>query len=207
MLRIFGRANSINVRKVLWTCEEIGIAYTREDWGRGYRSTNEPEFAALSAFGVVPVVDDDGVILRESQAIVRYLCGKHERSDLLPTDLQTRARVEAWMDWAATDMYAEIRPVVHGLLFKTPGSDDPELIRRGIEGWTVQMKRLADALSVDGPYLMGRTFTAADIPVGLNVNRWFALDFEKPSIPPVEAYYEQLKQRSAYLTHGANGLP
>lgn len=207
MLRIYGRANSINVRKVLWACEEIGIPYERDDWGRGYRPTSEPEFQAVSPFGVVPVIDDDGFILRDSQAIVRYLCAKHNRADLLPTDLKRRALIEAWMDWAAIDLYNEIRPVVHGLVFKTPGADDPETIQKGIDGWAVQMRRLEGELAAGGPYLMGNEFTAADIPMGLSVNRWFALDFGKPSLPAVGAYYERLKERPAYRAHGANGLP
>jgi hypothetical protein len=66
MLKIYGRANSINVRKVLWMCHEIGLEYAREDWGRGFRPTSEPEFQRVSRFGVVPVVDDDGFVLRES---------------------------------------------------------------------------------------------------------------------------------------------
>ena len=82
MLRIYGRANWSNVRKVLWTVDEIGIAYEREDWGRGYRSTDEAEFKRVSNFGVVPVIDDDGFNLRESNTIVRYLCSKHGRDDL-----------------------------------------------------------------------------------------------------------------------------
>ena len=92
MLKIYGRANSINVRKVLWTVEEIGLPFTREDWGRGYRPTSDPEFLKLNPFAVVPVIDDDGFILRESHAISRYLAAKHGRTDLYPTDPKTRAR-------------------------------------------------------------------------------------------------------------------
>ena len=36
MIKIYGRANSINVRKVLWICEEIGETYEREDWGAAF---------------------------------------------------------------------------------------------------------------------------------------------------------------------------
>ena len=57
-LRILGRANSFNVRKVLWLCDELGIPYQREDWGRGHRPTNTPEFLALNPTGQVPVVLD-----------------------------------------------------------------------------------------------------------------------------------------------------
>ena len=57
-LRVLGRANSFNVRKVLWVCDEIGIPYTREDFGRGFKPTNTPEFLKLNLTGQVPVVID-----------------------------------------------------------------------------------------------------------------------------------------------------
>ena len=86
MLKIHGRANSINVRKVLWMLDEVGQPYERQDWGRGYRPTSEAEFAALSRFGVVPVISDDAFVLRESHTIVRYLASKYRRTDLYPAD-------------------------------------------------------------------------------------------------------------------------
>ena len=64
MLKILGRANSFNVRKVLWTCDELGIAYEREDWGRGHRSTDDPEFLKYNPNGLVPAVVDGDVVLR-----------------------------------------------------------------------------------------------------------------------------------------------
>lgn len=207
MLKIYGRANSINVRKVLWLADEIGIPYTREDWGRGYRPTSEPEFLKVSAFGVVPVVDDDGFVLRESNTICRYLASKHGRGDLYPTDLKARATIEAWMDWGATDFYNGIRPVVHGIVFKTPGYDQKS-IEAGIKEWAVQMKRLDAALSAGkGGYLTGDRFTLADIPVGLGVNRWYGIEFPKSEYKAVAAYYDLLATRAPYRTHGRNGTP
>lgn len=75
-LRILGRANSFNVRKVLWLCDEIGVPFVREDWGRGFRSTDDAEFRRLNPTGQVPVVIDDGQVLRESNVIIRYLAGQ-----------------------------------------------------------------------------------------------------------------------------------
>ena len=103
MLKVYGRANSINVRKVLWMLGELGLPYEREDWGRGYRPTSDQVFRAINPVGVVPVIDDGDFRLRESNTIVRYLAEKHGRADLYPKDLRQRARVEAWMDWASTE--------------------------------------------------------------------------------------------------------
>jgi glutathione S-transferase len=208
MLQIYGRANSINVRKVLWMCDEVGEPFTREDWGRGYRPTSEDEFRRVSQFGVVPVVVDDGFVLRESNTIVRYLASKHGRADLYPVDIKSRAIVEQWMDWAFTDAYVGIRPVFLGLQVKmAPFKDDPGAIQAGILEWTRQMERLDAHLGSSGPFVAGASFTVGDIPVGLIVNRWFSIAFEKRSLSHLSAYYDRLAERPAYRSHGRNGTP
>jgi glutathione S-transferase len=207
MLKVYGRANSINVRKVLWMLDEVGQPYVQEDWGRGYSPTSAPDFVKISAFGVVPVVDDDGFILRESQTIVRYLAIKFGRDDLYPTGLQARALVEMWMDWAATDLYAAARPVFHAMIVNAADPATVVAPADGVASWTVQMRRLDQQLSSHGPFLRGDHFTIADIPAGLVVNRWFALRFEKPDLPAVSTYYDRLAGRIAYRSHGRNGTP
>lgn len=207
MLKIYGRANSINVRKVLWAADEIGLPFTREDWGRGYRPTSDPEFLKLNPFGLVPVVDDEGVLLRESQSIVRYLAAKHGRTDLYPTDLVERARVEAWMDYGHTDLYQGARAPFLGLVAKLPAFQDAKLIESGIGDWTRQMTLLDGHLAQGGRYLMGERFTLADIPAGLVVNRWFSIPFIKPELRALSAYYDRLAERPAYRAHGRNGSP
>ncbi len=206
MLKIYGRANSINVRKVLWMVDEVGEPWTREDWGRGFRPTSDPEFQRLNPVGVVPVIDDDGFILRESNSIVRYLANKHQRSDLYPTDVKARATCEAWMDWAATEGYAGLRPIFHGLFLKNPAFG-PKDIETGIADLSKQMQILNTQLTTTNAFVNGTTFTVADIPVGLLVNRWFTIAFPKPDLAAVSAYYDRLGQRPPFMTHGRNGTP
>ena len=69
------------------------------------------------------------------------------------------------------------------------------------------MGQLDDHLENAGPYMCGESFTLADIPVGLVVNRWFSLKFEKPTYAAVAAYYDRLGERPAYRRHVRNGLP
>lgn len=206
MLKVYGRANSINVRRVLWMLDEVGETYTREDWGRGYRSTDDAEFRKINPVGVVPVIDDGDFRLRESNTIVRYLASKHGRADLYPTDLKTRARVESWMDWSSTDFANGMRPVFHGLVVKNPAYANQ--IEAGAKEWAGQMNVLEQHLAGgNGPYVMGKSFTIGDIPVGLVVNRWFAIAFQKPEFKAVSAYYDLLAERPGYKAHGRNGTP
>ncbi len=207
MLTIYGRTNSINVRKVLWAAAEMDLAYERLDYGRGFTPTDTPEFLAVSRFGVVPVIDDGGFVLRESNTIVRYLATRHGRDDLYPSEIHRRFTVEAWMDWASTDLGGAVRDVFWGVQLKHPDFTDPARIALGAANWGKQMRRLDHHLATAGPYLMGSTFTIADIPVGLAVNRWFATPFEKPDLAAVQAYYDRLAERPGYKQHGRNGTP
>ena len=104
MLNILGKPASINVRKVLWTCAELALPYQLEAWGTGSLSLQSPQFLALNPGGLVPVIDDDGFILSESNSICRYLADRHGGGRLLPPPSRERALVERWMDWQATEL-------------------------------------------------------------------------------------------------------
>ena len=208
MLRILGRANSFNVRKVLWACDEIGIPYEREDYGRGFRPTNTPEFLVLNPVGQVPCVIDDGFVMRESHAIIRYLAAKHGAKTLFPDDLKERQRIEAWMDWIAYDVTHSMRGAFLGGQLKEPPWNNEWFVSQGRKDLTVQMKLVGDHLAVNGPYLLGTSFTLSDIAMGLVVNRWFSLaELVRPEYPALTAYYTLLTERPAYRAHGRNGLP
>lgn len=208
MLRILGRANSFNVRKVLWTCDEIGIPFEREDWGRGYQPTNDPKFLAVNPIGLVPTVIDGEVVLRESNTIVRYLASKYGRDDLYPVDLVQRARVEQWMDWANYETSISLRGAFLGGMLNEPPWNNDWFVGQGRRQITKEVGQLDKHLAETGAHCVaGAAFTVADIPIGLVVNRWFCLNFERPEYEAVAAYYELLSERPAYRAHVRNGLP
>ena len=207
-LRILGRANSFNVRKVLWLCEEIGLPFEREDYGRGFRPTSTAEFRELNPVAQVPVVIDGTFVLRESNAIIRYLATKHNATALFPADLETRAVIEQWMDWVAYDVTHALRGAfLGGQLHEAPW-DNPWFVSQG-QADLIHCIGLLDAhLAANGPYMMGDRFTLADIPVGLVINRWFMLkDLKRPEYKAIEAYYALMSERPAFMRHGRNGTP
>ncbi len=208
MLKILGRANSFNVRKVLWLCDEIGLPFEREDYGRGFQPTNTPEFLKLNPVGQVPCVIDDGFVMRESHAIVRYLAAKHGANILYPDDLRQRQKIEAWMDWVAYDVTHSMRGAFLGGQLKEPPWNNEWFVAQGRKDLTRQMRLVDEHLAATGPYMLGKDFTLADIPMGLVVNRWFSLaDLERPAYPALARYYGRLAERPAYRSHGRNGLP
>jgi glutathione S-transferase len=178
MLRILGKATSINVRKVLWTCEEIGVAYERSDGG--------PELAG--------------------NTIIRYLANKWTARELLPVDPRRRAEVDKWIDWQATEFNNAWRYAFSAIARKNPAFTDAVQIEASKKQWTAMLAILEAQLAGTGGYVAASHFTLADIPIGLSVNRWFMTPMERPSFPAVSAYYERLSLRPAFLKHGRNGI-
>jgi|SRR5579862_207062 len=207
MLEILGRSSSINVRKVLWLCAEIEQPCRQEQWGTGFRSTNTPEFLALNPNGLVPVIRDGPFVLWESNTICRYLASKHGRDDLLPREAGSRAIVEQWMDWQATELNDAWRYAFMRLVRKSPKHGDPLAIADSIEQWNRHMTMLDAQLRHTGAYVASTTFTLADIGIGLATHRWFATPMDRPALPAVETYYERLSDRAAFRAFARNGPP
>ena len=204
-MRVLGRTSSINVRKVLWTCDEIGLAYEREDWGIGFKPTDSPEFLALNPNGLIPVLVDENGVFWESNAICRYLAGKSGRTDLLPAGPARRAVVEQWMDWQQTELNGAWSYAFLALVRKNPAFTDPVKIEKSLKEWDRMMGLLDRHLAAGGPYVAGGEFTLADILIGLSTHRWRCTPHEFPDLPAVAAYYDRLCQMPGFMAHGPNG--
>lgn len=205
MLRLLGRSNSLNVRKVLWLCEELALPYEQELWGAGFQPTSDPAFLALNPNAMVPVIiEDDGFTLWESNAICRYLAARHGRDDLLPSDLRARANVERWMDWQATDLNASWRYAFQALVRKNAAFDDTREIAASAAEWNRMMGILDARLAETGAFVAGADFTLADIGLGLATHRWFATPIEHADLANVAAYYDRLSERPGFRAHGRN---
>jgi glutathione S-transferase len=207
MLQVLGRATSINVRKVLWVCQELEITYELQQWGSAGMATDTPAFRALNPNALVPVIRDGNFILWESNTICRYLASAHDRTDLLPSDARERARVEQWMDWAATELNNAWRYAFMGLVRHSPLHTDAAAIATSLRSWNRQMTILEEQLQRTGGFAVGPRFTLADIVLGLATNRWLLTPMERPVLPAVAAYYERLSERPGFLAHGRNGMP
>ncbi len=108
MLTVWGRINSINVMKVLWTCTELGIAYERIDAGMQHGVVDTDHYGAMNPNRRVPTIRDGDFVLWESNVIVRYLAMRERRADLLPESARERADAERWMDWSTSTLAATV---------------------------------------------------------------------------------------------------
>jgi glutathione S-transferase len=200
MLTIWGRTNSINVQKVLWCCAELGLAYKRTDAGGAHGVTNTPEYLAMNPNALVPTIDDDGFVLWESNAIVRYLAAKHGEGTLYPLDLRQRAEADRWMDWQVTTLWTALRPLFFGYI-RTPPEQRDAAALAAAQRSAEQALTILDRYLDDRVFLAGERVTMGDIPVGISVYRWFALPIERPDFPQVARWYSRLTERPGFQTH------
>jgi glutathione S-transferase len=204
---LLGKSPSINVRKVLWLCEEIKLAIEHEEYGSGFMPTNTRDFIAMNPNAMVPVIKDGDFVLWESNAICRYIATKHGRTDLLPTELRARALVDQWMDWQATELNNSWRYAFMGLVRKSSAHQDADAIAASVANWNRHMQIFAAQIAQTQSYATGRVFTLADIVLGLSVHRWIAAPIEHADLPSIHDYYERLSERPAFLKHGRNQHP
>lgn len=197
MLKLWGRTNSLNVQKVLWLCEELNVPYERTDAGLQFGVVNEPAYRAMNPNGRVPTINDDGFILWESNAIVRYLAAKHAPNALYPADLKVRADADRWMDWATSTLGAVLVPVFWSLIRTPPEKRDAAKLAADIKSLGDTFAALEQGLQ-GRKYVAGDAFSIGDIPVGIATYRFYAMDIDRPALKNVEAWYKRLCERPAF---------
>ncbi|MEC9368895.1 MAG: glutathione S-transferase family protein [Pseudomonadota bacterium] len=198
MITIYGRANSSNVRKVLWLLAEIGLDYERLDYGRGYTPCDTPEYLAMNPNAVVPTLKDGDFVLWESNAIMRYVAARYGKESLYPRDLQQRGIVEQWLDWQLTTGYIGLRNLFMGLAVKAPDFAKPEVLEKALGQASGAMRILDAQLARTGAYVAGPELTIADTSLGMFTHRWFGLDIKRPELKALSAYYARLQKRRPF---------
>jgi glutathione S-transferase len=197
MLRIWGRHTSINVQKVLWCCDELGLDFERLDAGGEFGGLDTPEYRSLNPNGRIPTIQDGTFTLWEANTIVRYLAATHGSGTLCPASPRARADVERWMDWQLCHILPGLVTMFFGLVRTAPERRDAAAIeaarQRTQEAWGLLDHHLAQRRHVGGD-----DFTMGDIPLGAFCYRWYALPIERPRLPGLRAWYERLCERPAF---------
>jgi glutathione S-transferase len=206
-LRLLGRPSSINVKKVLWLCDELQLAVEHQPHGSGFQSALPAGFEALNPNRLVPVIVDGDFVLWESNTICRYLAGREGRTDLLPAEPRARARVEQWMDWQTTQLNIAWRYAFMSIVRHSPAHGDAQAVAASIADWHRHMRILERQLEATGGHAADARFTLADVALGVSTHRWMVTPMERPSLPAVQAYYDRLSERPAFVKHVRESPP
>lgn len=205
MVKIYGRNNSSNVQKVIWTINEIGIKFERLDLGGEFGGINTPSYLAKNPNSRIPTLEDEGFVLWESNSIVRYLSKKYDTGKLYPSDSQVCAIADQWMDWQQTSVGQFIVPIFWGLVKTSKKDRDLRLIEASRLGM-IEVMHILDTHLADKRYVAGKNFTMGDIPLGIVVYRWLKLIQNRPKMVNLEEWYERLAKRRAFKAH-VSGVP
>jgi glutathione S-transferase len=132
MITLWGRNNSTNVKKVRWVLEELDLPYEQILAGLEFGLNHDPEYLAMNPNGLVPLLKDDatGVVLWESNTIIRYLAAQYGVDRLWLAAPAQRAQGEKWMDWSNGTL-SRPSPGVNGPGEDAAGATRPGGHRRG----------------------------------------------------------------------------
>ena len=197
MLKIWGRINSVNVKKVVWAAEECGVAYERIDAGMQHGVVSTAAYLAMNPNARVPTLEDDGFVLWESNAMVRYLARRYGQGTLDPQDLRQYADADRWMDWCTSTLAGAFRHVFWGMVRTPVEQRDAKAIETSrVE--TAKLLAIPEAVLAHQPYLAGAQFTMGDIPLGCFVHLWLSMPIERPAHPALTAWHARLAARPAF---------
>lgn len=199
MLRIWGRATSSNVMKLLWLCEELGLGFERVDVGGPFGGTREPSYLARNPNALVPVIEEaDGFVLWESNACLRYLArSRAPGHPIYPADLRAAADCDRWLDWQQTALNPPL-VTVYFTLFRIP---EPERDWKAFEAAKTQVEALFGMLDdrlAARPFLCGDALTLADIALGIYAYRWLLLPIERRAMPNLRRWHDALAARPGF---------
>jgi glutathione S-transferase len=200
MLKIWGRTNSVNVQKVMWTVGELGLDHERVDAGGAFGGLDTPEYGRLNPNRKVPTIQDGELVMWESNACVRYLAARYGQGSFWPEDPARRAHADMWMDWTATTLMPDMTIVFWQLVRTAPD-------KRDMPGVEAAARRLGpiwlmlDQWLGDRPFVAGSEPTVGDIPAGALFYRYMNLPIDRPGLPNLQIWYQDLKGRDAYRRH------
>jgi glutathione S-transferase len=198
-LTIWGRANSVNVQKVLWCLAELDLVYERIDAGMAYGKNREPEYLAMNPNGRVPTLVDGDFVLWESNSTMRYLALAYGKgSPIYPASPRARAGVDRWLDWSLSTLQPVDRPVFWALVRTPVEKRDMVAIQRDADA-EAEVWRIADDRLATRRFIEGDDFTLADIALGAYARRWFGVEgVTKPRLPHLERWFAQFSARPGF---------
>jgi glutathione S-transferase len=201
VIKVWGRKTSANVQKVMWAIGEIGLPHERIDIAGPFGKNREPAYLAMNPNGLVPTLEeDDGFLLWESNAIVRYLAAKHRADMLEPADLHARALANQWMDWQLSVAGPAIADAFIGLIRTPPEKRNYAAIEESKTKTTAAMT-IFDAHLAKTRHVAGDDFSYGDIPVAIMVYRYRQLVPQRPQLREMERWYAEVSARQAFKDH------
>lgn len=203
MLTIYGVYRSRASRNI-WLAEELGIPYRQVPVIQHYRTvpagmlhTRSPEFLKINPNGLIPSIDDDGLVLHESLAINLYLARKHG-GPLAGATVAEEGQIAMWSLWAATGVEPHAINVLYHRMGNPTGPKDPNIADAAVEALKGPFAVLDKALAKNG-WLVGDRFTVADLNAAEIVRYALPAPELFEAAPRVKAWLARCQARPAFM--------
>lgn len=199
-LLLWGRANSVNVQKVLWCFDELDLAFERIDAGMQYGHNTGADYLRMNPNGRVPTLQHGDFTLWESNAIVRYLALAFDPDGrLYPAEPKIRAGIERWLDWVLSTLQPAERPLFWGLVRTLPAQRDMAALQATADE-NGRLWAMIDVQLAGRDYLEGDTFSIADLVIGCYARRWFGVEgVNRPDLVHLQRWYDAISQRPGFV--------
>lgn len=195
-MKLYGHPFSSNARRVHMLCEECSIPYQYETIDLMKGDQFQPSFLELNPNGMVPVIDDDGFVLWESQAIMRYLANKHGASTWYPSEPRIRAQIDAWLDWNHTRLGRETEDIVLNMLI-LGDKGEKHKIEESKQALTNILPILEKTLSAHS-YICGNQPTLVDLAFLPNIAALEMCRQDLSEYTSISAWYNKMKNRKSF---------
>jgi glutathione S-transferase len=193
-LKIYGAPRS-RTSRVLWLADELGLDYENIPIQLTDGGTRKAEYLAVNPNGKIPAIDDDGLILWESMAINLHLAKKHDKG-LWPRTPADEARALQWAFWAMTEVEAPIVTALQNRVILPPERRDAALAAKAAEQAMPPLRVLDQALA-KSPYLLGDSFTIADLNVSAVVGPANRAGIDLAALPHLSRWLDACLDRPA----------
>jgi glutathione S-transferase len=181
--------------RIAWLFEELGLPYELERVE--FEPTATAFFAQKTPMGKLPVIEDDGIVLGESGAIIEYVLEQYGRGRLAPAaGTPDRALYLQWLHFAESTAFAPIGIVIWLTLYRKDAASHPDLLRDAV-GRAASGLEFLESHFGSGPWLLGEKFTAADIMMGFTLLAAQAVGVLDERFPVTTAYLHRLLERPA----------
>jgi len=206
MLQVWGRRSSANVQKVMWLIGELKLEHERIDAAGPYGRLDTVR--EMNPNGLVPVIRDAGLVMWESNSIIRYIAARYGRERFWPEEPRVRAHIDQWIDWLGSTFQPEMIGMFWSY-WRTPEKDRNWQLIGGFAKKADNNLRILDAQLANRRYIAGGELTLADIATGVHLYRYFNMrediargtGTKMADVPNVEAWYRRLEQLPAYREH------
>jgi glutathione S-transferase len=202
MLTVWGRKTSSNVQALMWCIGELNLPVNRIDIGHRFGGNDTADFLAMNPNGTVPVLQDGGnEPLWETGAILRYLASEYGTADFWPHSNRERAQVDKWAEWAKLNIALNFTAPVFWRVVRTPAARRDEAAIAAALKTLHHFMAIAEKQLQQHTWLAGDQFSLADIQFGHILYRYYDIAIERPVFPAIEACFQRLHQRKAWLDH------